>query len=147
MASAPSSNRATLSIVWGSALVVIILGVYAVRSLTHERVAVRAALFCAVARAVLFRAVARAVLFHAVAHAATAQCRAYDREAPRTAVLAAQFRAVQEAPSEAAPLETVLDRRAGHHPAAAAATAAVRQKKKIINFFWKKNVKFWTIHK
>jgi len=43
MASAPSSNRATLSIVWGSALVVIILGVYAVRSLTHERVAVRAA--------------------------------------------------------------------------------------------------------
>ena len=43
MASAPSSNRATLSIVWGLALVVVILAVYAVRSLTHERVAVRAA--------------------------------------------------------------------------------------------------------
>jgi HlyD family secretion protein len=40
MASVPKSNRATHYIVWGSAFVLVILAIYAVRSLTRERVAV-----------------------------------------------------------------------------------------------------------
>ncbi len=43
MASIPKSNRATQYILWGSALVLIVLAVYAVKSMTRERVSVRVA--------------------------------------------------------------------------------------------------------
>ncbi|MGA1981464.1 MAG: efflux RND transporter periplasmic adaptor subunit [Acidobacteriaceae bacterium] len=43
MASTPKSNRATYYVVWGAALFLIILAVYAVRSLTREQVSVRTA--------------------------------------------------------------------------------------------------------
>ena len=43
MASTPTSNRATQLAIWGAALIVILAAVYAIRSLTRERVSVRAA--------------------------------------------------------------------------------------------------------
>jgi len=43
MASTPTSNRATQFAIWGAALIVLLAAVYAVRSLTRERVSVRAA--------------------------------------------------------------------------------------------------------
>jgi HlyD family secretion protein len=43
MASTPTSNRATQLAIWGTALIVILAAVYAIRSLTRERVGVRAA--------------------------------------------------------------------------------------------------------
>jgi HlyD family secretion protein len=43
MASTPTSNRATQFAIWGSALIVLLAAVYAVRTLTRERVSVRAA--------------------------------------------------------------------------------------------------------
>ena len=43
MASTPKSNRATHYVVWGSALILVALAVYAVRSITRQRVSVRVA--------------------------------------------------------------------------------------------------------
>ena len=43
MASTPTSNRATQFAIWGAALIVLLAAIYAVRSLTRERVSVRAA--------------------------------------------------------------------------------------------------------
>jgi HlyD family secretion protein len=43
MASTPTSNRATQFAIWGTALIVLLAAVYAVRTLTRERVSVRAA--------------------------------------------------------------------------------------------------------
>ena len=43
MASTPTSNRATQFAIWGAALIVLLAAVYAVRTLTRERVSVRAA--------------------------------------------------------------------------------------------------------
>ena len=43
MASIPKSNRATHYVIWGAALFLIVLAIYAVRSLTQERVSVRTA--------------------------------------------------------------------------------------------------------
>jgi HlyD family secretion protein len=43
MASTPKSNRSALFVIWGTALIVILLAVYAVRTLTRVRVSVRAA--------------------------------------------------------------------------------------------------------
>jgi HlyD family secretion protein len=43
MASSPQSNRATHYIVWGAALFLVVLAIYAVRSLTREKVSVRTA--------------------------------------------------------------------------------------------------------
>ena len=43
MSSVPKSNRATQYIVWGSALIVVVLAVVAVRSFTRERISVRTA--------------------------------------------------------------------------------------------------------
>jgi HlyD family secretion protein len=43
MSSVPKSNRATQLAIWGLALVLILLAVYAVRSLTRERITVRSA--------------------------------------------------------------------------------------------------------
>jgi len=42
MASTPKSNRATTFAIWGTALIVVLLAVYAVRTLTRVRVSVRA---------------------------------------------------------------------------------------------------------
>jgi HlyD family secretion protein len=43
MASTPKSNRATQYVIWGSALILVVLAVYAVRSMTRQRVSVRVA--------------------------------------------------------------------------------------------------------
>jgi len=43
MASAPKSNRALHSVVWGLSLILVVLAVYAVRSMTREKVSVRTA--------------------------------------------------------------------------------------------------------
>jgi HlyD family secretion protein len=43
MASVPKSNRATQYIVWGASLILVVLAIYAVRSLTREKVSVRTA--------------------------------------------------------------------------------------------------------
>ena len=43
MVSIPKSNRATVSVIWGVALFLVILGIIAVRSITRERVTVRTA--------------------------------------------------------------------------------------------------------
>ena len=43
MASIPKQNRATQYVIWGSAVILIVLGVYAVRSLTREKVSVKTA--------------------------------------------------------------------------------------------------------
>ena len=43
MASTPKSNRATHYVVWGSALILVALAVYAVRSITRQRASVRVA--------------------------------------------------------------------------------------------------------
>jgi HlyD family secretion protein len=43
MASVPKSNRATQYVVWGASLILVVLAVYAVRSLTREKVSVRTA--------------------------------------------------------------------------------------------------------
>ena len=43
MASTPKSTRATQYIVWGSALVIVVLAVFAVRSFTRERVSIKTA--------------------------------------------------------------------------------------------------------
>jgi len=43
MASIPKTNRVTHIVVWGTSLIVLILAIYAVRTLTHEKVSVRVA--------------------------------------------------------------------------------------------------------
>jgi HlyD family secretion protein len=43
MASVPKSNRATHYVVWGASLILVVLAIYAVRSLTREKVSIRTA--------------------------------------------------------------------------------------------------------